>query len=111
MQKESLNALTRHHRQAAKQASSGRSAHTIYGGHEHVLRQTLIALRAGSNLDEHENPGEATVQVLQGRITLVAGENRWNGSPGDLLTVPNSRHAVEAVEDSVVLLTVAKGTA
>lgn len=111
MQKESLNALTRHHRQAAQQASSGRSAHTIYGGHEHVLRQTLIALRAGSNLDEHENPGEATVQVLQGRITLVAGENRWNGSPGDLLTVPNSRHAVEAVEDSVVLLTVATGTA
>ena len=111
MQKESLHALTRHHRRAAQQAASGRSAHTIYGGHERVLRQTLIALRAGSNLDEHENPGEATVQVLHGRITLVAGENRWNGSPGDLLTVPNSRHAVEAVEDSVILLTVAKGTA
>jgi quercetin dioxygenase-like cupin family protein len=109
MQKESLNALIRHHRQAAQQAPSGRSAHTIYGGHEHALRQTLIALRAGSNLDEHENPGEATVQVLHGRITLVAGGNRWNGSPGDLLTVPNSRHAVEAVEDSVILLTVAKG--
>lgn len=108
MQKESLTALVRHHLAAAAAASSGRSAHTIYGGHEHVLRQTLIALRAGSQLDEHENPGEATVQVLHGRVTLVAGADRWNGSPGDLITVPDSRHALEAVEDSVVLLTVGK---
>lgn len=32
----------------ARAASSGRSAHTVYGGHEHILRQTMIALRAGS---------------------------------------------------------------
>ena len=108
MQKESLTALVRHHLEAARRASSGRSAHTIHGGHERVLRQTLIGLRAGSSLSEHENPGEATVQVLHGRVTLVAGDDRWNGSPGDLLTIPNSRHALESVEDSVVLLTVAK---
>jgi quercetin dioxygenase-like cupin family protein len=108
MQKESLTALVRQHLENARAAASGRSAHTVYGGHEHVLRQTLIALRAGSDLDEHENPGEATVQVLHGRVTLVAGDTRWNGSPGDLMTVPDSRHALEAVEDSVVLLTVGK---
>ncbi len=107
MQKESLTALVRHHLATASTASSGRSAHTIYGGHEHSLRQTLIALRAGSNLNEHENPGEATVQVLHGRVILVAGDTKWNGSPGDLMTIPESRHALEAVEDSVVLLTVA----
>src|SRR3954451_9651844 len=108
MHKESLTALTRHHLGAARTASSGRSAHTVCGGHERMLRQTLVALRAGSNLEEHENPGEATLQVLHGRVTLVAGEVRTNGSPGDLMFVPDSRHALEAVEDSVVLLTVAK---
>jgi quercetin dioxygenase-like cupin family protein len=108
MQKESLTALVRHHLKAAKAASSGRSGHTVYGGHEHVLRQTLIALRAGSALDEHESPGDATVQVLHGRVTLVVGENRWNGSPGDLILIPDARHSLDAVEDSVVLLTVAK---
>jgi quercetin dioxygenase-like cupin family protein len=110
VQKESLTALLRHQLEIARNASSGRSAHTVYGGHEHALRQTMIALRAGSTLDEHENPGEATVHVLHGRVTLVAGGDRWNGSPGDLLFVPDSRHALEAVEDSVVLLTVAKRT-
>src|SRR6476619_7892681 len=104
MQNESLNDLTRHHLELARTATSGRSAQTVFGGHDHVLRQTLIALRAGSALDEHENPGEATVQVLHGRVTLVAGEIRWNGSPGDLLFVPDSPHALEAVEDSAVLL-------
>lgn len=108
MQKESLKALARHHLEQALAASSGRSAHTVYGGHEHVLRQTLVALIAGGGLDEHENPGEATIQVLRGRVTLVMGEDRWNGSPGDLMFIPDSRHALEAVEDSVVLLTVAK---
>ncbi|HWM34778.1 MAG TPA: LuxR family transcriptional regulator, partial [Pseudolysinimonas sp.] len=32
----------------------------------------------------------------------------WNGSPGDLLIVPDGIHALDAVEDSVVLFTVVK---
>lgn len=108
MEKSSLTALVRQQLKLAEGSSSRRSSHTVYGGHEHVLRQTLIALLAGETLHEHENPGEATVHVLHGRVRLGAGDTWWTGAPGDLLIVPASRHAVDAIEDSAILLTVAK---
>jgi quercetin dioxygenase-like cupin family protein len=107
MEKFSLTALARQQLELAQGASSGRSASTVYGGHEHALRQTMIALQAGQILEEHENPGEATVQVLQGRVRLAAGDSSWEGSPGDLLIVPHARHTLEALEAAAVLLTVA----
>ena len=108
MQKKSLTALVRHHLNHARDASSGRSAETVYGGHAHVLRQTLIALRAGQRLKEHDNLAEATVQVLEGRVVLTSGGASWSGWRGDLITMPPGRNSLEAVEDAVILLTVAK---
>ncbi|HEY5230194.1 MAG TPA: cupin domain-containing protein [Galbitalea sp.] len=108
MPKTSLTALARHELERARTASSGRSATTVFGGHERQLRQTLIALKAGGTMGEHDNPGEATLQVLVGRVTLRVGEVTWNGSPGDLLIIPDGRHAIDANEDSVILLTVLK---
>ncbi|MGI8870708.1 MAG: cupin domain-containing protein [Mycobacteriales bacterium] len=107
MVKVSLTALMRQHLATAKRTSSGRSAHTVYGGHEHSLRQTLIALTEGTVLEEHANPGETTVHVLQGRVRLTSGDHVWDGIPGDHLIVPESRHSLTALEDSAVLLTVA----
>jgi quercetin dioxygenase-like cupin family protein len=108
MGKLSLDAIARGQAERAAAASSGRSAQTVYGGHEHALRQTVLALTAGSSLDEHESPGEATVKVLRGRIRLTAGEVAWEGRRGDLLVVPDARHALHALEDSAVPLTVSK---
>jgi quercetin dioxygenase-like cupin family protein len=108
MEKYSLIAKAREQLEHARQNSSGRAAATVYGGHEHVLRQTIIALTAGQQLDEHESPGDATVHVLQGRVRLLAGAAAWDGIAGDLLVVPNARHSLQALEDAVVLLTVAK---
>jgi quercetin dioxygenase-like cupin family protein len=109
MEKSSMTALVRQQLQIARAASSGRSASTVYGGHEHVLRQTVIALAAGRSLDEHGNPGESTVYVLHGRVRMSAGDTTWDGMSGDLLIVPNARHTLAAIEDSAVLLTVAQG--
>ena len=108
VQKSSLDAPARGLLAAASASSSGRASRTVYGGHEHVLRQTVIALVAGHALAEHENPGEATVHVLHGRIRLVCGLDSWTGRKGDLLIVPLAPHRLEAAEDSAVLLTVAK---
>ncbi|GIF00088.1 cupin domain-containing protein [Paractinoplanes rishiriensis] len=108
MQQLSLTDLADHHLAAARDASSGRSAQTVHGGHASTLRQTVIALAGGQRLDEHENPGEATVHVLQGRVRMLAGDEAAEAHAGDLMVVPDTRHSLEALQDSVILLTVAK---
>ena len=108
MDKLSLVATARELTRKAESSSNGRAAETVYGGHEHVLRQTVIALVKGESLAEHENPGEATVHVLTGRVRLVSGTTDWEGRAGDLIAVPDGRHSLEAMETSAVLLTVAK---
>jgi quercetin dioxygenase-like cupin family protein len=107
MQKLSLQAMAREQLASAGTATSGRSARTVYGGHEHVLRQTVIALTAGSSLAEHDNPGDATILVLSGRVRLSAGTVSWEAREGDLLLVPAARHSLLAVEDAAVLLSAA----
>ena len=64
---------------------------------------------AGHDLDEHEAPEEATLQVLQGRVRLTAGEETWEGGAGELLIIPPARHDLLALEDAVVLLSVGTG--
>jgi quercetin dioxygenase-like cupin family protein len=108
MDKISLTALARQQLAAAHRADSGRSAHTVYGGHQHTQRHTLVALTAGTALSDPESPGEATLQVLQGRVQLTTPDTSWDGASGDHLVIPPSRHGLHAIEDSVVLLTVAK---
>jgi len=108
MQKLSLDAVAREHLERATDGPPNRSSVTVYGGHEHALRQTVVALASGAAMSEHESPGEATVHVLKGRVRLVAGQDAWEGRSGDLIVIPPARHSLEALEDSAVLLTVVK---
>ncbi|MBI1378983.1 MAG: LuxR family transcriptional regulator [Frankiales bacterium] len=108
MNKISLDAVAREQLRLAHRAASGRSAETVYGGHERVLRQTLIALTADTTMAEHESPGDATLLVVVGRVRLSSGSDEWEGRAGDLLVIPAARHTLDALEDSAVLLTVAK---
>ena len=91
----------------ARSASSGRYAVTIHGGHVNSLRQTAIGLAAGHTLDEHENTGEITLQVLQGRARVVAADTDAELAAGDYAVVPHMWDSFEALEDTVVLLTAA----
>jgi quercetin dioxygenase-like cupin family protein len=106
MDKISLEAKARELAHKATEASSGRAADTVFGGHEKRMRQTVIALREGHELAEHESPGEATLLVISGRLRLVSGETSWPGREWDYLVVPDAPHSVEAETDTTFLLTV-----
>jgi quercetin dioxygenase-like cupin family protein len=108
MDSTSLLELAETELEVARRAPSARSARTIHGGHDRALRETVIALLAGHELAEHESPGEATLQVLRGRVRLTSGAQAWEGAQGDHVIIPAARHALRALEDSAVLLTVVK---
>lgn len=106
MNSRSLTKLSAELLTEARSVPAGRAARTVHGGKDNRLRQTLIALAAGRGMAEHASPSEATLHVLAGRVRLVADALDWEGVPGDFISIPRRRHAVEAPEDSVILLTV-----
>ncbi|RBQ17819.1 LuxR family transcriptional regulator [Spongiactinospora rosea] len=106
MESRSLTDLAAELLATARGSGAGRAARTVHTGQG--LRQTLFALAAGRGLGEHDSPGEATLQVLAGRVRLRAGAESWEGGPGDLVAIPPLRHALDAIEDSAALLTVAE---
>lgn len=89
----------------AASSSAHRAARTLIAG-KAPLRQTVIALAAGAEMSEHENPGYATVQVISGNARLVGGSGTWELRDGSHLVVPDERHSVQAAEDTVLLLSV-----
>ncbi|MGI8899579.1 MAG: LuxR family transcriptional regulator [Nocardioides sp.] len=84
---------------------AGRTARTVPTGDS--LRATVIALKAGAELGEHDAPPAATLYCITGKVTLRSGERSLTVYPGQLVPIPPARHAVEAHVDSAILLTVA----
>jgi quercetin dioxygenase-like cupin family protein len=101
----SLAALCTELLENARASDAHRAARTIVSSTS--LRATLIALTEGSGLAEHDAPPTATLHVLLGRVRLRAGDESWVLETRDLARIPDRRHAVDALTDSVVLLTVA----
>jgi len=94
--------------EAATRAGNGRSARMLFGGPESTLTQTVIAMREGARLGEHESPGEATMLVLRGRLRVTTATQSWEAGRGELLDLPQEMHAVEALEGAAFLLSAAK---
>lgn len=90
----------------ARNESSGRSSVSLV--HVDTQRAVLMGLTAGSTLAEHESPPSATLQCVTGHVRLFRsdGIGEWLLEDGDLVKIPDARHGVDAISDSVVLLTV-----
>ena len=100
----------------AETSPDGRAMQRLDFGHS-TLQLMAIGFAQGAVLPQHENPGEAVLQVLHGTIVLTSDAPRTvNGrelqggqsieaNPGLLVRIPDARHRVEALEPSVILLT------
>ena len=85
---------------------AGRNAKTLIKRPD--LRVVLTAVRGGTRVAEHVAAGPLTVEVLRGRIRMHVPGGEVDLGPGHLLMLErNERHDVEAVEESVFLLTIA----
>lgn len=102
----SVTETAREQLQAARAADNGRSALLVV--HDGPLRQSLIALTAGTALGEHNSPPAASLQVIEGKVQ-VTGFDQPVLATGDLSVLTHERHAVLALEDSVFLLTTVTG--
>lgn len=75
------------------------------------IEMIRLVLPAGKELPTHKAPGTIIVQCLEGRVLFTARDDELDMFPGNLVYLTtNEPHAVLAVEDSSVLLTIIKSS-
>jgi quercetin dioxygenase-like cupin family protein len=87
-------------------ASGGRSAKTL--AKADGLRVTLVVMDAGVALDPESVAGGASLQVIEGELSVGTDGGEESLGPGGLIVLPENLHKrVQARERSAFLLTVA----
>lgn len=72
---------------------------------EHI-RVVVFAFDAGQELTDHTAAKPATIEVVSGRLHLTLGTEEAEAGPGSWVHMPaHLRHAVRALEPSVMVLT------
>ncbi len=72
-----------------------------------AMEAIRLVLPAGKQIAEHKAPGEITVHCLEGQVNFSVGGTSHVLSGGEMLFLEAAKpHAVEAVKDSTVLVTI-----
>lgn len=75
-----------------------------------VMEVIRLVLPAGKQIAEHRAPGEVTILCLEGCVNLTSRAEPKELAAGDMLYLNAAEpHAVEAIEDSTVLVTIQLG--
>ena len=79
----------------------------LFGGpHSKEIR---INLEKGAQMKEHKAPGAIMVQVLSGKVDFSVGNENVILGALDMITLePNVMHALTALENSIVRLSLSK---
>ncbi len=84
-----------------------RNANTIV--HEPDFRIVMIALKSGARIQAHRAAGRLSIQTLAGRLRLRLLDRTVELPAGHLLALePDVSHDVEALDESTLLLTIAR---
>ena len=77
---------------------------------DYGLNVMLMLLKKGARLHEHRTKGPLTVQVVAGVVRFVVANSHNELAAGTIVAVDREvPHSVEALEESVLLLTTALG--
>ena len=70
----------------------------------------LLVMGAGDRLEEHAAPGPISLTVREGRIRFSTPDGEVEVGPETLLACDAGvRHAVEAIEDAICVVTISRG--
>ncbi len=76
--------------------------------HNADLRVVLMVLQRGARIPRHHAKGSLLVQVLDGRAIVTLLDTSFDLGAGQVLAIePELAHALVAIEDSALLLTIA----
>ena len=88
-------------------ANDQRDARTRVIAKTSEMELIRLFLPAGKKIPTHKVPGPVTVHCIQGKAEFTAMGVSQHVTPGQLIhLMPEEPHAVEAVEDTVILLTI-----
>ena len=89
----------------ANSARSGRASLTLAHGEEMTL--VLVALKAGTTLEDHSAPAAASVITVSGNIIFTTSSEKITLEQGEAVTfTADVVHAVYASEDSAFLIVI-----
>ncbi len=75
------------------------------------IRLVVFAFDSGQELTSHTAAVAAIVEVIRGRLRVGLGDDEVELAPGSWVHMPaDLRHSVMAIEPSVMLLTMLKGS-
>lgn len=101
-EQEPLETIAQRHLDEARVTEHGRSAARL--SQDGVLRNSIVALREGGELSEHNSPHAASMLVLIGSVRVTSGDRHEDYDEGTLHVLTHERHSVTALADCAFLL-------
>ena len=102
-----LDLMEEIHQMRASPMPGGHLAKTVL--HNADLRIVLMILHQGAHVPRHHAKGSLAIQALDGRVIVTLLESSFDLGPGQMLAIERDvSHALVAIEDGALVLTIAR---